>query len=72
VVHKYQKRALLVAINAVAGLSIFFFGYDQGIMGGVNTARNYADTTGFGHWAEATGQAKVDRTLLKGGIVSIS
>lgn len=28
-VHKYEKRALLIAINLVAGLSIFFFGYDQ-------------------------------------------
>jgi hypothetical protein len=24
-----QKRSLLVAINCVAALSIFFFGYDQ-------------------------------------------
>jgi hypothetical protein len=62
----------LIAINAVAGLFIFFFGYDQGVMGGVNTAHNYTDTMGFGHWDEATGQVKVDHTLLKGGIVSIS
>jgi hypothetical protein len=41
-------------------------------MGGVNIVCNYVDTTGFGHWEEATGQAKVDHTLLKGGIVSIS
>jgi hypothetical protein len=72
VVHKYQKRTLLIATNAVAGLSIFFFGYDRGVMGGANTARNYADTMGFGHWDEATGQAKADHTLLEGGIVSIS
>jgi len=30
VVHRFEKRSLLVAINCVAGLSIFFFGYDQG------------------------------------------
>lgn len=30
VVHKLQKRKLLIAINCLAGLSIFFFGYDQG------------------------------------------
>ena len=30
---KLQKRQLLIAINCVAGLSIFFFGYDQGMMG---------------------------------------
>jgi dipeptide/tripeptide permease len=29
VVHRLQKRSLLVAINCIAGLSIFFFGYDQ-------------------------------------------
>ena len=26
VVHKFQKRSLLIAINCVAGLSILFFG----------------------------------------------
>jgi dihydrolipoamide dehydrogenase len=31
--HKFEKRNLLILINAVAGLSIFFFGYDQGMMG---------------------------------------
>ena len=30
VVHRLEKRSLLIAINCVAGLSIFFFGYDQG------------------------------------------
>jgi hypothetical protein len=30
IVHKLQKRSLLIAINCLAGLSIFFFGYDQG------------------------------------------
>jgi hypothetical protein len=29
VVHHLEKRSLLVAINCIAGLSIFFFGYDQ-------------------------------------------
>jgi hypothetical protein len=28
-VHRYQGRSLLIAINALASLSIFFFGYDQ-------------------------------------------
>lgn len=26
---KYEKKSLLFAINCVAALSIFFFGYDQ-------------------------------------------
>lgn len=29
VVHRLQKRSLLIAINCLAALSIFFFGYDQ-------------------------------------------
>ena len=70
VANRLEKRALLIAINAVAGLSIFFFGYDQGVMGGVNTNRNYAETMGFGHWDEQSGLVKVDRSLLQGGIVS--
>jgi hypothetical protein len=27
----FEKRALLIAINSLAALSIFFFGYDQGL-----------------------------------------
>ena len=70
VAHRYEKRSLLIAINAVAALSIFFFGYDQGVMGGVNTNRNYATTMGFGHFDEIGGLVKVDKPLLQGGIVS--
>ncbi|MCJ1226790.1 hypothetical protein MMC12_003444 [Toensbergia leucococca] len=72
VVHKYEKRKLLIAINCVAGLSIFFFGYDQGMMGGVNNAKNYYDTTmKFGHPDPKTGAPVIDNTLLQGGIVSV-
>ena len=49
VAHALQKRKLLVAINCIAGLSIFFFGYDQGMMGGVNNAKDYIELMGFGH-----------------------
>lgn len=70
-VHKLQKRSLLIAINAVAGLSIFFFGYDQGMMGGVNGAPNYITTMGFGYYDTALGKPVVTDTLLQGGIVSI-
>lgn len=31
VVRKLHTKSLLIAINLVAGLSIFFFGYDQGM-----------------------------------------
>lgn len=68
---RYEKRALLVVINAVAGLSIFFFGYDQGVMGGVNTNRNYAQLMGFGHFDPEKGLVVVDKPLLQGGIVSL-
>ena len=70
VTHHFEKRALLGLINAVAGLSIFFFGYDQGLMGGVVTNRNYAETMGFGYW-DGT-EVKVTKPLLKGGIVRVS
>lgn len=44
---------------------------DQGVMGGVNTARDYADLMGFGHYDEAEGLVVVDKPLLQGGIVAV-
>lgn len=70
-VHRFEKRALLVAINCVAALSIFFFGYDQGVMGGVNTARSYVEIMGFGQWSDATKSVIIDKPTLQGGIVDI-
>lgn len=71
VVHKLEKRSLLIAINCVAGLSIFFFGYDQGMMGGVNGARNYyQDTMKFGRYDPVAQKPFIENTLLQGGIVS--
>ena len=70
VARRFEKRSLLIAINAVAGLSIFFFGYDQGVMGGVNGTRDYAETMGFGYWDAKAGLVHVSRPLLEGGIVS--
>ncbi|KAI9796668.1 MAG: hypothetical protein M1835_003464 [Candelina submexicana] len=55
----------------VAGLSIFFFGYDQGVMGGVNTTKDYYETTmKFGHQA-ADGSPVYDDALLQGGIIAV-
>ena len=72
VVHKLQKQKLLTAINCVAGLSILFFGYDQGMMGGVNNARDYYETVmKFGHEDPVSGSPIIDNPLLQGGIVSI-
>ena len=70
VANKLYKSSLLNTVCLVAGVSIFFFGYDQGLMGGVNTARDYAETMGFGHWDEEQQSVVVDKPLLQGGIVS--
>ncbi|KAI0399892.1 general substrate transporter [Xylaria palmicola] len=71
VANVFEKRALLIAINSLAALSIFFFGYDQGVMGGVNNAKHYIDLMGFGYVDEATGNPVVTDSLLQGGIISV-
>ena len=71
VVHRYEKRALLIAINCVGSLAIFFFGYDQGMMGSVNVSIDYAvNVMKLGHVEPGTTQVVTDRTLMQGGIVS--
>ena len=70
VAHKLQKRSLLIAVNLVAGLSIFFFGYDQGVMAGVNTNRSYAKLMNIGYWSEQKQKVQIDQPLSQGGIVS--
>ncbi|KAJ2988813.1 hypothetical protein NUW58_g3779 [Xylaria curta] len=67
----FEKRALLVAINSLAALSIFFFGYDQGVMGGVNNAKHYIDLMGFGYVDKKTGNPVITNSLLQGGIISV-
>ncbi|KJZ76908.1 hypothetical protein HIM_03785 [Hirsutella minnesotensis 3608] len=71
VANTLYKQSLLNTVCVVAGISIFFFGYDQGLMGGVNTTRDYAERMGFGHWDEAQGRVEIDKPLLQGGIVAI-
>ncbi|KAK2802546.1 hypothetical protein FQN50_007352 [Emmonsiellopsis sp. PD_5] len=71
VVHRFQKRKLLIAVNSIAALSIFFFGYDQGMMGGVNNAKDYIDLMGFGHTEGPDHSPVVTDSLLQGGIVSV-
>lgn len=72
VVHRLEKRSLLIAINCVAALSIFFFGYDQGLMSGVNNTVDYYQTTmKFGHIGPDNAPI-IDNSLLQGGIVSSS
>lgn len=68
-VHHLQGRSLLIAINCLASLSIFFFGYDQGMMGGVNNAVDYyQNTMKIGHQGP-DGAPVIDNPLLQGGIV---
>ncbi|KAF2137046.1 uncharacterized protein K452DRAFT_291961 [Aplosporella prunicola CBS 121167] len=71
VAHKLEKGSLLGAINCVAALSIFFFGYDQGMMSGVNNAKDYVDLMGFGYVVPETRETVVTDSLLQGGIVSV-
>lgn len=73
VVHRFEKRKLLIAINSVAALSILFFGYDQGVMAGVNNSKDYIDLMGFGYTKMENGEltAVVTDSLLQGGIVSV-
>lgn len=73
VAHAFEKRKLLIAINCVAGLSIFFFGYDQGMMGGVNNADDYIRIMGIGYTENVNGSKTpvITRSFLQGGIVSV-
>ena len=69
VAHRLQKRSLLIAVNLVAGLSIFFFGYDQGVMAGVNITRDYVKVMDLGYWDESGGLVQITHPLKQGGIV---
>ncbi|KAI0744478.1 general substrate transporter [Earliella scabrosa] len=68
-------RRLYYTINAVAGLAIFFFGYDQGMMGGVNTSPDYVRTMKMGYATyEGPSEgyvATITDPTKQGGIVSI-
>ena len=72
VTHKLYKGSLLNTVCLVAGISIFFFGYDQGLMGGVNTSRHYVELMGFGHWDEAEQIVKIDDPTAQGWINAVS
>ncbi|KAI4126389.1 MAG: hypothetical protein LQ338_003786 [Usnochroma carphineum] len=74
VVHRFEKRKLLIAINCVAGLSIFFFGYDQGMMGSVNVSIDYGVyRMKYGNikLADGANQVNVQNSTLQGGIVAV-
>ncbi|CEG64794.1 hypothetical protein RMATCC62417_01707 [Rhizopus microsporus] len=58
--HYFNGANLVLMINLAAGLSIFFFGYDQGVMSGVNISPDYVELMGL--------QSK---EALLGGIVAV-
>lgn len=66
---KLEKKPLLISVNLLAGLAILFFGYDQGMMGGVNSSQAYVERMGLGY--VENGSVVVNKTLLQGGIVSV-
>jgi MFS family permease len=63
---RLSPRQLNVAIQAFSLISIFFEGYDQGVMGGVNAAPTYVTEVGIG-----TADGTVTNTTHQGGIVSV-
>ncbi|KAF5337831.1 hypothetical protein D9758_015703 [Tetrapyrgos nigripes] len=70
-----EGRRLYHTVNFVAGLAIFFFGYDQGMMGGVNTSPDYVRTMGLGtssYQGPSEGYVvHITEPTKQGGIVSI-
>ncbi|KGO74531.1 Major facilitator superfamily domain, general substrate transporter [Penicillium italicum] len=63
---RLSPRQLNVAIQIFSLISIFFEGYDQGVMGGVNSAPKYVIEVGIGK-----PDGTVTDTTHQGGIVSI-
>lgn len=61
---------LFVRLCYCINTNSFFPGYDQGMMGGVNNARDYVDIMKFGYVQE-DGTAVVTDALLQGGIMSV-
>lgn len=62
---RLSPHQLAMLIQAFSLIAIFFEGYDQGVMGGVNASPDYVKTVGIGN-----DQGVVTDTLHQGGIVS--
>ncbi|KAK5112863.1 hypothetical protein LTR85_011090 [Meristemomyces frigidus] len=63
---RLSPRWLNIAIQTFSLISIFFEGYDQGVMGGVNSSPDYDITVGIG-----TSDGTITSTVHQGGIVSV-
>ncbi|CAE6465991.1 unnamed protein product [Rhizoctonia solani] len=68
--NRLQGKSLLTAFNAVCCVSIFFFGYDQGMMSGVNNSEDYINTMKYGYVGE-DGTPVVTNSAKQGGIVAV-
>ncbi|GAA5908230.1 uncharacterized protein JCM6883_004316 [Sporobolomyces salmoneus] len=62
-----SANALSFAIQAFSLTAIFFEGYDQGVMGGVNASPDYVREVGIGEYPSG----RVTDEVHQGGIVSI-
>ena len=63
---KLSATQLNIAIQVFSLIAIFFEGYDQGVMGGVNASPNYVAEVNIGN-ADGT----VTNQTKQGGIVSV-
>ena len=64
---RLSPKQLNIAIQTFSLISIFFEGYDQGVMGGVNSAPDYVREVNIGQYPSGT----VTNTTKQGGIISI-
>ncbi len=63
---KWSPKTVLLAINVFAAVAIFFEGYDQGVMGGVNVSADYQKVVGIG-----PGDGTVTQPTKQGGLVAV-
>ena len=61
-----SPRTVLLAINVFASVAIFFEGYDQGVMGGVNGSADYQRVVDIG-----SGDGTVSQPTKQGGLVAV-
>lgn len=67
--HLKGKR-LTQSVVFLSALAIFFFGYDQGMMAGVNNSPDYVDHMKYGYY-DKEGTVTVTNSTKQGGIVAI-
>lgn len=68
--NKVRGKRLTHCVVALSALAIFFFGYDQGMMAGVNTSPDYVDKMKYGFYDE-NGDVTVTNSTKQGGIVAV-